>query len=99
MKRDRTTPSSDPTTAAPTVRISDPASTMRSTRAPVHPTARNTPISRVRSNTDTIIVSMTPIPPMSTASIEMATVAASRMAKPWSTRPSLVVSAMTTTPT
>ena len=45
------------------------------------------PISRVRSNTDMIIVFMTPIAPIPTARIEIARSAASSSWIPWSTFP------------
>ena len=52
-----------------------------------HPRARRIPISRVRSNTDMIIVFVTPTAPIRTARSEIARLAASIASTPWSTLP------------
>ena len=52
-----------------------------------HPRARRIPISRVRSNTDMIIVFVTPTAPIRTARSEIARFAASIASTPWSTLP------------
>jgi hypothetical protein len=57
------------------------------------PSALRTPISRVRSITDTSMMFMTPTPPTSSAMRQMAPAAAvMATAKPWSSSPSLSLS-------